>query len=106
MMRHVGDARLGPAPFSDVRDRDEVAIMAVEGHPPSEGENLDLAAISFEMPPVAAGEICIAELVQRLGVADPFVFRLDVTQLHCVEDLVNAIKVPDSPVGLSGASHS
>ena len=67
MMRHVGDPRLGLAALGDVDDGDQKAVAAVERDAPPERQHLDLAAVGLEMPPVAAGMIDVADLLQRLS---------------------------------------
>ena len=85
MVRHVGDPRLGLAPFGDVDHRDQIAVAIVEGHAAAEGEHLDLAAVGAQMPPVARGVIGVADAFERLGMAVPLVLRPDLVQLHAQE---------------------
>src|SRR5664279_6432118 len=54
MMRHVGNPRLGLAPFGDVNDGDQIAVAALEIDAPSERQDLNFAAVGLEMPPVAS----------------------------------------------------
>ena len=81
MVRHMRDAGFGLAPFGDVDDGDQEAVAALEGDGPSEGQHLDLAAVGFEMSPVA-GMIGIANLPQRLAMGQPFILRPDLVKLH------------------------
>ena len=67
MMRHMGDPRLGLAPLGDVDDGDQIAVAAVERDAAPKGQHLDFAAVGLEMPPVAAGMIDVADLLQRLA---------------------------------------
>ena len=85
MVRHVGDPGLGLAPFGDVDDGDEVAIASLEHHPPSERQHMNLAAVGLEVPPVAARMIGVADLLQRLLVACPFIPWPDLLELHAQE---------------------
>ncbi|MHC2537237.1 hypothetical protein ACVJMY_006806 [Bradyrhizobium diazoefficiens] len=85
VVRHVGDARLGLAPFGDVDHRDQIAVTVVEGDAAAEGEHLDLAAVGTQVPPVARGMIGVADTIERFGVAVPLVLRPDLVQLHVQE---------------------
>ena len=85
MMGHIGDPRLGLAPFGDVDHGDEIAVAAVERDAPSERQHLNFAAVGLQMPPVAPGVIGVADLLQGLGMGDPFVPRPDLLQLHAQE---------------------
>ncbi len=93
MVRHVGDPRLGLAPLGDVDDRDQIAVAAVERDAPSERQHLDLAAVGLQMPPVAAGMVDVADLLQRLAVAGPFVFAARSPAASCRRNVVAAVAV-------------
>ncbi len=54
MMGHMGDPGLRLAALGDVDHGHQIAVAAVEGDPPSEGQHMDFAAVGLEMPPVAA----------------------------------------------------
>ncbi len=82
MVGHIGDPRLGLAPFGDVDNCDEIAVTALEADAPSKGQHLNFAAVGLEMPPVAARMIGIADLLQGLAMADPFILRPDLRKLH------------------------
>ena len=73
MVGHIGDPRLGLAPLGDVDNGDQIAVAALEGDAPSERQHLNFAAVGLEMPPVAPGVIGIANLLQGLGMAHPFI---------------------------------
>jgi hypothetical protein len=85
MVRHVGDPGLGLVTLGDIDHGDQIAIAAVEHHPPPECQHMNLAAVGLEMPPVTAGMIGIADLLQRLRMGDPFVLGPDLLKLHAQE---------------------
>jgi predicted signal transduction protein with EAL and GGDEF domain len=69
-MRHIGDACFRLAPLGDVDHRDHEGVAAVEGDAAAVGQDLDLAAVSLKVPPVASRIMRAADLLQRLGVGD------------------------------------
>ena len=81
MMGHMGDPRLGLAALGDVDHGHQIAVAAVEGDAAAECQHMDFAAVGLEMPPVAAGMIDVADLLQRLAVGCPFVLRPDLAKL-------------------------
>ena len=82
VMRHVRDAGLRLATLGDVHHGDEKAVAALERHPAAVGQNLDLAAICPDVPPVALRLIGVADLLQRPCMRVPFILRPDLPELH------------------------
>jgi hypothetical protein len=78
VMGHMRDPGLGLAPLGDINDGNEKPIATIERHPPSECQHLDLAAIGFQVPPVAIGMVGIADLPQRLGMDFMLILRPDI----------------------------
>ena len=85
MMGHIGDAGFGLATLGDVDDSDKVAVTAAERDAPAEGKHLDFAAVGLQVPPVTGGAIGLADLAQRLAMADPFIFGPNLAKLHLQE---------------------
>ncbi len=82
MVGHVGDAGLRLAALGDIDHCHQITVAAVEGDPPPECQHMDLAAVGLEMPPVAARIVDVADVLQRLAMGGPFVFRPDLAKLH------------------------
>ena len=95
---HIGHARLRLAALGDIDDGDEIAVAAVEHHPASEGQHVNLAAVGLDVPPVAGGLVGIADVQQRFLVGDPLVFRPDFIELHAQEFLAGVAVMLDGRI--------